>query len=67
MLPYEAFLAVKQTDIGCITDPKYEYNLRVTNQLPIRSQAMKLQPEEEEWLENYLRELVGKGVIVPLQ
>jgi hypothetical protein len=39
----------------------------VTNQLPIRSQAMKLQPEEEAWLEAYLQELVGKGVIVPLE
>ena len=42
------------------------YHLKVTNQLPIMSQAMKLQPEEA-WLEAYLQELVGKGVIVPLE
>ena len=28
---------------------------------------MKLQPEEEAWLENYLNKLVDKRVIVPLQ
>jgi len=31
VLPYEAYLAVKQTDIGCITNPKFQYNLKVTN------------------------------------
>ena len=28
---------------------------------------MKLSPEEEEWLDGYLDELLAKGVITPIQ
>lgn len=43
------------------------YKLEVDNQLPIRAQAMRLQPEQEEWLNEYLDDLVAKGVIAPVE
>jgi hypothetical protein len=65
--PIENYLAVKQTDIGIARDPRFAYNLEVNNEMPIRHQAYKLQPEEEEWLDEYLNDLIKKEVIAPIQ
>ena len=39
-------------------DPQFAYHLEVHNEMPIRHQAHKLQPEEEEWLDEYLDDLL---------
>jgi hypothetical protein len=40
--------------------------LEVNNLTPIESKPMKLGPEEEKWLDNYLDELLAKGVVGPI-
>ena len=44
LLPCEHRLAAKQTDIGAVTDPKYHYQLRLRNAVPIRAKPMRLRP-----------------------
>ena len=65
LIPCEARLAAKQTDIGAVLDPKYHYTLRLRNEAPIRAKPMRLRPEEEAWLDVHLDELLAKGVIGP--
>lgn len=44
LLPCEHRLAAKQTDIGAVADPKYHYQLRLRNAVPIRAKPMRLRP-----------------------
>ena len=67
LLPCEARLAAKQTDIGRVEDPRYHYKLKLRNELGIKARPMRLRPEEEAWLDVHLDELVAKGVIGPIQ
>ena len=66
LVPSEAFLAARQTDIGRVRDPKYHYQLRLTNTTPIQAKPMRFRPEEEAWLDAHLDELMAKGVIGPI-
>ena len=63
LLPCEARLAAKQTDIGRVEDPRYHYRLKLRNEVGIKARPMRLRPEEEAWLDVHLDELVSKGVI----
>ena len=66
LVPFELNLAAFQTDTGRVDDRKYHYRLTLRNEAPIRSKAIRLQPEEEVWLDAYLDELLAKGVITPI-
>ena len=66
LLPCEARLAAKQTDIGRVEDPRYHYHLKLRNEVGIKARPMRLRPEEEAWLDVHLDELVSKGVIGPI-
>lgn len=44
LMPCEDHLAAKQTDIGNVADPKYQYELRLRNAVPIRAKPMRLRP-----------------------
>ena len=66
LLPCEARLAAKQTDIGRVEDPRSHYHLKLRNEVSITVQPMRLHPEEEAWLDVHLDELVSKGVIGPI-
>ena len=66
LLPCEARLAAKQTDIGRVEDPRYHYRLKLRNEVGIKARPMRLRPEEEAWLDVHLDELVSKGVIGPI-
>ena len=66
LLPCEARLAAKQTDIGRVKDPQYHYRLKLRNEVSIKAQLMRLHPEQEEWLDVHLDKLVSKGVIGPI-
>ena len=57
MLPCEARLAAKQTDIGRVEDPRYHYRLKLRNEVGIKARPMRLRPEEEAWLDVHLDEL----------
>ena len=47
LLPCEARLAAKQTDIGRVEDPRYHYRLKLRNEVGIKARPMHLRPEEE--------------------
>ena len=66
LLPCEARLAAKQTDIGRVEDQRYHYRLKLRNEVGIKARPMRLRPEEEAWLDVHLDELVSKGVIGPI-
>ena len=66
LLPCEARLAAKQTNIGRVEDPRYHYRLKLRNEVGIKARPMHLRPEEEAWLDVHLDELVSKGVIGPI-
>ena len=66
LLPCEARLAAKQTDIGRVEDPRYHYHLKLRNEVSIKARPMCLRPEEEAWLDVHLDELVRTGVIGPI-
>ena len=66
LLPCEARLAAKQTDIGRVEDPRYHYRLKLRNEVGIKAHLMRLRLEEEAWLDAHLDELVSKGVIGPI-
>ena len=66
LIPCVHHLAVKQTDIGAVTDPKYLYRLKLNNEAPIRAKPMRLRPEEEAWLDVHLDALIAQGVIGPI-
>ena len=66
LLPCEACLAAKQTDIGRVEDPRYHYRLKLRNEVGIKARLMCLRPEEEAWLDVHLDKLVSKGVIGPI-
>ena len=66
LLPCEARLAAKQTNIGRVEDPRYHYRLKLRNEVSIKARPMRLRPEEEAWLDVHLDELVSKGVIGPI-
>lgn len=50
-----------------MADPRYHYQLRLRNAVPIRAKPMRLRPQEEAWLDVHLDELLAKGVIGPIQ
>ena len=66
LLPCEACLAAKQTNIVRVEDPRYHYRLKLKNEVGIKAHPMRLRPEEEAWLNVHLDELVSKGVIGPI-
>ena len=66
LLPCEACLAAKQTDIGRVEDPRYHYRLKLRNEVGIKVRLMCLRLEEEASLDVHLEELVSKGVIGPI-
>ena len=66
LLPCEARLAAKQTDIGQLEDLQYHYRLKLRNEVGIKARPMRLRPEEEAWLDVHLDKLVSKGVIGPI-
>ena len=66
LLPCEDKLAAIQMDIGWVWDPKYHYDLDLTNAVPIQAKPPRLHPEEEPWLDVHLDKLVAKGVIGPI-
>ena len=66
LLPCEARLAAKQTDISRVEDSRYHYHLKLRNEVSIKARPMRLRPEEEAWLDVHLDELVSKGVIGPI-
>ena len=67
MLPINERLAATQYCIGLVDQPEYQYELKVTNETPISSKPMKFNATEEAWLDQYLEELLAKGVITPLK
>ena len=66
LLPYEDFMAVKQTDVGYMKDSTYHYHLDLKHNMPIYSKLHHFHPDKEEWLGNHLEDLVAKGVITPI-
>ena len=54
LLPCEARLAAKQTDISRVEDPQYHYRLKLRNEVGIKVCPMRLRPEEEAWLDVHL-------------
>ena len=66
LIPHEAFLLSKQTDIGYVKDPKYHYWLDLKEEGPIQAKPMRFRPEEKAWLDAHLDELTAKGVINPI-
>ena len=66
LLPCEACLAAKQTDIGWVEEPRYHHCLKLRNEVGIKVHPMCLLPEEEAWLNIHLDELVSKGIIGPI-
>ena len=60
-------MAVKQTDIGYVHDPKYHYRLDLTDERPIQAKPKHFRPEEEAWLDDHLEGVVAKGVITKIQ
>ena len=66
LLPWEDKLVAVQMDIGWVWDPNYHYCLDLTNTVPIQVKPPHLRPEEEDWLDVHLDELVAKGVIGPI-
>ena len=66
LLPYEDFMAVKQTNIGYMKDPTYHYCLNLKDDRPMQSKLCHLCPDKEEWLGNHLDDLVAKGIITPI-
>ena len=44
LIPCEANLVAKQSDIGCVDDPRYQYCLKLRNEAPIRAKPMRLRP-----------------------
>ncbi len=53
-------------DIGNVSDPKYRYELKLNNTIPIRAKPMRLWQAKEAWLDVHLDELLAKGVICPI-
>ena len=47
-------------------DPAYQYMLTVNNTTLIAHKAKKLNPKEEAWLEEFIKELLTKEVITPI-
>ena len=47
-------------------DPRYQYCLKLRNEVGIKACPMCLHPEEEAWLDVHLDKLVRKGVIGPI-
>ena len=66
LIPHEAFLVAKQTDIGYVKDSRYHYRLDLKDERPIQVKPMRFRPEEEAWLDAHLDELTAKGVITPI-
>ena len=66
LLPCEARLAAKQTDIGRVEDPLYHYCLKLRNEVGIKVCPMRLRLEEEASLDVHLDKMVSKGVIGPI-
>ena len=66
LIPMEDQLAVSQTDIGLISDPKYEYKLELKDYTPFEERAIRYPPPVEEWLEGYIDDLLKTGVIAPV-
>ena len=46
LIPHEAFLAAKQTNIGYVKNPKYHYQLDLKDERPVQAKPMRFRPEE---------------------
>ena len=57
---------MKQTDIGCISNPKYTYTLKLSNYTPIKEQAIPYPPHVEAWLDEQLDLMLATGRIEPV-
>ena len=66
LLPVEKNMAATQYCIGLVDEPRFQYQLNVSNKTPIANKAMRLNPAEEKWLDDYLDELLKKNVITPI-
>ena len=66
LLPYEDFMAVKQTNIGYMKDPTYHYHVDLKDDRPTQSKLCRFHPDEKDWFGNHLDDLVAKGVINPI-
>ena len=60
-------MAATQYCIGLVDAPEFQYELKVNNEAPISSKPMRFNAREEAWLEGYIKELLAKGVITPIQ
>ena len=54
LCPMEHMLAASQSDIGCITNPKYEYRLELNDVTPFEERAIRYPPAVEDWLDGYI-------------
>lgn len=66
LLPMEHMLASSQSDIGCISNPKYEYSLELKDLTPFEERAIRYPPAVEDWLDGYIDDLLKTGVITPV-
>lgn len=63
VLPFEANLAAKQSDIGFIHRPEFAYKLELRDLTPIQEKAIRYPPHVEDWLDGYLNDLLERGII----
>ena len=64
LAPLSHMLAVEQTDLGLITDPRFVYKLELEDYTPIRDKAHVYPPAVEAWLDGELDKMLLTGRIV---
>lgn len=57
-------LAVESTDLGLISDPKYEFHLELKDYTPIQEKPIVYPPHVEAWLGAELDQMEKTGRIV---
>lgn len=57
-------LAVEQTDLGLIKDPRFTYKLELENYTPVKDKPRFYPPQVEEWLDGELDKMLQTGRIV---
>ena len=50
-----------------IGDPKYQYDLELTNYTPIKERPIAYPPATEAWLDEELKQMIRTGRIEPVQ
>ena len=66
LTPLSHMLAVEQTDLGLITDPRFTYKLALEDYTPIRDKPIIYPPHVEAWLDEQLDQMLATGRIVPV-